>query len=465
VTGPRTAPPATSPPLTPAVAGSPARGPSLERTLGFRDLVLIVVGTVIGSGIFIVPATVMRQTDGALGPALLVWLIGGVLSLLGALTYGELGASRPDAGGLYVYIRDAFGPLPAFLYGWTMFFVISAGSAATLAVAFTGYLGQLVPVSPLAAKVVAVSMIIVLAAINVRGTRHGATVQNWGTLAKAGAILVMSAALLARGTGLETDVPVWPASVTPSLLSGVGLAMIGVLWAYEGWQYATFSAGEVRDPQRTFPRAIVSGTAALIVIYLLANVAYVAALGPAGVRGTERVAADSVSALFGSTAGNLIAVVILISMFSAANGLTLTSPRLYYAMARDGVFFARLAEVHPRFRTPAFAIVAGAAWATLLAATGTFEQLLTYVVFSGWIFYGLGALSIFAYRRREPDAARPFRVPGYPLTPALFVAASAAIVLNTLATQPGRAAVGLGVVLAGMPAYYLWRRRRSLPAT
>jgi len=253
----------------------------------------------------------------------------------------------------------------------------------------------------------------------------------------------------------------WPDEVTPGLLSGIGLAMIGVLWAYEGWQYVTFSAGEARDAQRTFPRAIVAGTGVLIAIYMLANVAYVSALGVDGVQNTDRVAASAVAALYGPAAGQLIAVVILVSMFSAANGLTLTAPRMYYAMSRDGVFFQKLGEVHPRFGTPAFAILAGSMWAAILAATGTFEQLLTYVVFSGWIFYGLGALSIFVFRRREPDAPRPFRVPGYPVTPALFVAAASAIVLNTLFTQPGRALVGIAVVLSGVPAYLLWRRRAA----
>jgi len=434
---------------------------ALARTLGFRDLLLIVVGTVIGSGIFIVPATVLRQTGGALGPALLVWLVAGVLSLLGALTYGELGAAKPEAGGLYAYIRDAFGPLPAFLYGWTTFFVIGAGSVATPAVAFTSYLQQFVALSPTAARLIAVLLIALIAAINVRGTRQSASVQNWSTGLKAVAIVGMAAALLAGGRQLASDVPVWPAAVTRGLLSGVGLAMIGVLWAYEGWQYVTFSAGEARDPQRTFPRAIVAGTGVLIGVYMLANVAYVAALGVDGVQASDRVAAAAVAALFGPAAGKLIAAVILVSMFSAANGLTLTSPRMYFAMARDGVFFRKLAEVHPRYGTPAFAIVAGSAWAALLAASGTFEQLLTYVVFSGWIFYGLGAVSIFAFRRREPHAVRPFRVPGYPVTPALFVAAAAAIVLNALFTQPGRALVGLAVVLAGVPAYLLWRARAA----
>jgi basic amino acid/polyamine antiporter, APA family len=435
---------------------------SLKRTLGFKDLVLIVIGTVIGSGIFIVPGAVLRQTGGDVGPALLVWLVGGVLSLLGALTYAELGAQRPDAGGLYVYLRDAFGPLPAFLYGWAMFFVIASGSMATLAVAFTAYLDQLVEVGPVTGKVIAVLVIAVITAINVRGARHGASVQNVSTGLKAGAIILMSLVLLARGTGMrEAGANMWPESVTPSLLAGIGLSMIGVLWAYEGWQYVTFSAGETRDPQRTFPRAIVIGTAVLIAIYVGANLAYIAALGPAAVAKTDRVAAEAVGAVLGPVAGKLIAAIILVSMFSAANGLALTAPRLYYAMARDGVFFSRLAEVSPRFGTPALAIVAGSLWAMVLAVTGSFTWLLTYVVFAGWIFYGLGALSIFAYRRREPHAHRPYRVPGYPLTPVLFVLASAAIVGNTLVTQPKTALLGLAIVAAGAPAFYVWRARRG----
>ena len=235
--------------------------------------------------------------------------------------------------------------------------------------------------------------------------------------------------------------------------------MIGVLWAYEGWQYVTFSAGETRDPQRTFPRAITVATAALIGIYLLANVGYIAALGPAGAAASDHVAADAVSVILGPLAGKLVAVLILVSIFSATNGLILTAPRMYFAMARDGVFFERLAIVSPRFGTPAFAIFAIAIWAAVLAASGTFEQLLTYVVFTGWIFYGLGALSVFMYRRNQPTAHRPFRVPGYPITPALFVGSAAMLVLNTLFTQPVRAAAGLAAVLIGTPAFYLWRNR------
>ncbi len=437
---------------------------TLRRTLGLKDLLLIVVGTVIGSGIFIVPATTLQQTGNSVTVALLVWLVAGVLSLLGALTYGEMGAANPDAGGLYVYIRDAFGELPAFLYGWTALLVIASGSVATLAVAFSAYLGQIVPISGTAAKVVAVLMIIVTMVINVRGTRGSANVQNWTTGLKVTALVVISVVLIVVGSGGPAAAPgavPAPASHPAISFSMFATAMIGVLWAYEGWQYATFAAGETRDPQRTFPRGIIIGTACIIGIYVLANFGYVAALGAGRAAQSPRIAADAVGAVLGPMAGKVIAAIILVSMFSAANGLTLTAPRLYYAMSRDGVFFRKLAEVHPRFGTPAFAIVACSVWAMCLAATGSFEQLFTYVVFVGWIFYALGGLAIFTYRRRQPNAIRPFKVPGYPVTPILFVASALAVVVNTVVTQPGRAALGLIVTVVGVPVFFVWRANRT----
>jgi APA family basic amino acid/polyamine antiporter len=436
----------------------------LERTLGLREVVGIVVGTVIGSGIFIVPATVLRQTGGDVGIAMAVWVLAGVLSLLGALTYAELGAMRPEAGGLYVFMRDGFGPFPAFLYGWTLFFVIASGSIAALSAAFSAYLGQLIPLAPAGAKAAAVLMIAVVTFVNVRGTRGSASVQTWTTWFKVGAIIVMSVALVAAGKGVAEAAPALPLAVPVSPLAGAGLAMIAVLWAYEGWQYATFSVGETIRPQRTFPIAMTLGTAILILVYCFANVGYLAALGPEAAAASDGIAAAAVGATFGPVAARLIAVAILVSIFSAANGLTLTAPRVFFAMARDRVFFTQLARVDPRFGTPALAIVAMSAWAMLLALTGTFDQLLTYVVFTGWLFYALGAASIFSYRRRQPAAERPFRVPGYPLTPALFVVAAAAIVINALFTQTGRALLGIAVVLTGGPAYLAWRSRGAVPA-
>ena len=435
----------------------------LRRTLGLLDLTFIAIGTVIGSGIFLVPGVVLRETGTQTGPALLVWVAAGILSYLGALTYAEMGAMKPDAGGLYTYIRDAFGALPAFLYGWTSFFVIASGSIATLAVAFSGYFAAFLPVGGIGARLISVAIIAIIAVINVRGTRNSATMQNWTTGTKVAGLLALSIAMITLGhtstLGAIVSREAWPTSISPALLSGVGVAMIGVLWAYEGWQYVTFSAGETRDPQRTFPRAISLATAALVALYVLANLGYISALGPQAVAASNHIAADAGIAVLGPVAGRIVGVLILVSIFSAANGIMLTAPRMYFAMARDGVFFKRLAIVHPRLGTPAFAITAIAIWSALLASTGTFEQLLTYVVFTGWIFYGLGALSVFVYRRREPNAVRPFRVPGYPVTPILFVASAAALVVNTLVTQPMRAAAGVVAVLLGTPAFYMWRAR------
>lgn len=451
-----TQPRAGSQSATPNVAAS---GGGLRRSLGFTDLVLIAVGTVIGSGIFLVPSVVLRQTGLDPRLALLVWTAAGILSLLGALTYAELGAMRPDAGGLYVYIRDAFGSLTAFLYGWTSFFVIASGSIATLAVAFSGYLSQLVPIGPVGAKLVSVGVIAVTAAVNIAGTRKGATVQNWTTAAKVLTLVSLSGALIALGHHSGASL------FAPAIDGGngaaprIGAAMIGVLWAYEGWQYVTFCAGETRDPQRVFPRAITVATVGLIVIYLLANIGYMTALGVPAAAASEHVAVDAVRELVGPAAGSIVGTLILVSIFSATNGLMLTAPRMYYAMARDGVFFERLAVISPRTGTPAFAIIAIAVWSALLAVSGTFEQLLTYVVFTGWVFYALGGASVIVLRRKSPHALRPFRVPGYPVTPILFVASAGWLVVDTMLTQPARAALGLGAVLVGTPAFYLWRAR------
>jgi len=434
-------------------------GPNeLRRSLGFTDLMLITIGTVIGSGIYLVPSVVLRQTGGHTGLAFAVWAVAGGLSLLGALTYAEIGAMKPEAGGLYAYLRDAFGPLPAFLYGWASFLVIASGSIAALAVAFANYLSPLLPFH-VPGPVISVVVIAVVGLINIRGTRGSATVQNWTTGAKFGVLLLLSVVLTLRGNG-GAGLPTTPIEApNASLAAGFGAAMIGVLWAYEGWQYVTFSAGEAKDPQRTFPRAISIATFLLIVLYLMANLGYVRALGPAGVANSQRVAADAIGTILGPVAGAVVSALILVSIFSALNGLVLTTPRMYYAMARDGLFFKKLTAVHPRFGTPAFAIVTLTVWGALLAASGTFSQLLTYAVFTGWIFYALGALAVMALRRSEPNAVRPFRVPGYPLTPILFVVAAVALVINTIVTQPGISSIGLGFVALGAPVFYWWRAR------
>ena len=431
----------------------------LRSTLTLRDLILLIIGSVIGSGIFLVPGAVLTQVHGRVLIALVAWIVGGFLSLLGALTYGELSASNPEAGGLYVFIRDAFGSFPAFLFGWALFFAIAGGTNAALAVGFSNNVAQVIALSPAAAKTIAILTLVVVTVVNVRGARQGADLQNWTTAVKVGVLLLMSAVFLVLGKGLSLGASGESAS-RADLARGFGLAMIGVLWAYEGWQYATFSAGETIAPQRNFPRAFLIGVASLIGIYLLANVAYLAALGPEAMARSQSAAAASLLVLIGPSTARFIALAIAISILGALNGTVLTASRVYFAMAKDRVFFRKLAEVHPRFQTPAFSIVAGSVWSAILALSGTFEQLFTYTVFTGWMFYGVAAASIFVDRRKRPDRARPYRVPGYPWTPLLFIVAAAALVLNTVIAQPRTALIGLIIVFLGAPAYWLWRRRR-----
>jgi basic amino acid/polyamine antiporter, APA family len=433
---------------------------TLARVLRLPDLVYIVLGTVIGSGIFLLPGPVLSDTGGHVGLALGVWVAGGILSFLGAITYAELGAMIPDAGGIYIYMRDAFGRLPAFLFGWMLFIVIAPASVATLAVGSTAYLRELIPMGDTGARGLALAMILVLAGLNIRGTRESARVQDWTTAIKVGAIVIMSVGLLIVGRHAPVAQDGAPAALGEgSLLAGVGIATVAVLWAYEGWTYVTFSAGETVEPQKTFPRGIALGTAILVALYLLANIGYLAVLGPTAVAHSDRVASEAMRLAFGPLAGQAIAVIVLISMFSAMNGILLTAPRVFFAMARDGLFFKKLAEVHPRLGTPAIAIAATALWSMVLAASGTYTQLLTYVVFTAWIFYGAGALTVFVFRRTRPDAPRPFRVPGYPFTPALFVLAALGIVIATLVGQPSRAIAGLIALALGLPAYLIWRSR------
>jgi APA family basic amino acid/polyamine antiporter len=445
--------------ISSASSATPAAG-ALRRVLRLHDLALLIVGTVIGSGIFLVPAFVLKTVGNSVPLALMVWIIGGALSLLGGLTYGELSATNPEAGGLYIYIRDSFGRLPAFLFGWVLFFVVSTGSIATLAVAFSTYLGEMFQLSLWTGKLISVLLIVIIAVVNVRGTRQSADLQNVTTAIKVLAILCMAGLLLWLGSPSRI-VSAPPGVSLHSQLSAVGLATISVLWAYEGWQYATFAAGETLNPRRDFPLAFLVGVLALIIVYIGANLGYLAALGTQGVATSDRVASAAVSTVMGPALAKSVTIVILLAIFSAANSIMLTAPRVYYAMAKDGLFLRRLAEVHPRFGTPAFSVAATALWSSLLAMTGTFEQLLTYVVFVGWAFYALAAASIFVYRRRGTNRSAAYRVPGYPWTPALFIAAVGALVLNTIVAEPGRAAIGVAVVLTGIPAYILWQRSSS----
>jgi APA family basic amino acid/polyamine antiporter len=433
-----------------------------------NDLLLLFIGSVIGSGIFLTPGLILRQLNGSVGFSLLVWVVGGVLSLLGALTYAELSATNPEAGGLYCFIRDAFGRMAAFLYGWSLFLVIASGTIAALARAFTRYLAEIIPLSATGATVVSVLMIAVVTAVNVWGTRKSSDLQNWTTLIKTLLIVVLSGLLLSLGHhGGELASAMGTTQGGSALLSSFGLAMIAVLWAYEGWQFGTYSAGEVLDPQKSFPRAFLLGSLILVGLYLIANVAYLVALGPVAATASDAIAATAATAVLGPWAGKVIALAILISTFSSTNSVILTAPRVFYVMANDNLFFKSLAEVHPRFRTPAAAIIALGIWSAVLACAGKFAELVGGVIFIGWIFYGLGAAAIFPLRHASPGKPIPYRVPGYPFTPFIFVLAAAAIVANAIylafrdPVQFRNLAVAIVLFLLGLPAYYFWRRRAA----
>ncbi len=445
--------------------------PELVRTLRLRDLLLLFIGSVIGSGIFRTPGPILRQVGGSVGLSLLVWVVGGVLSLLGALTYAELAAANPEAGGLYCYIRDGFGHLSAFLYGWCLFLVIASGSVAALARAFSEYLARVLPISPAGQTFSAVVMIGIVTAVNVWGTRKSSDLQNWTTLVKMGVIIILSALLLVLGHNYgHIPYAVGIALHGLGAWSSFGLAMITVLWAYEGWQFGTYSAGEVVDPQKAFPRAFLMGSLILVALYLLAVFAYLFALGPHDMALTDTIAATAVRTVLGPWAGKIVALTILISTFSAANSVILTAPRVFYAMANDRLFFRKLAEVHPRFKTPAAAIVGLGVWSAVLVCAGelgSFSALIGGVIFIGWIFYGLAAAAIFPFRRALAGRPIPYRVPGYPWTPMLFVLAAAAIVGNAVylafrdPSQFKNLAAAIVLFLIGLPAYFFWRKRAT----
>ena len=443
---------------------------TLARSLRERDLLLLFVGSVIGSGIFLTPGLILRQLSGSVGYSLIAWLVGGILSLLGALTYAELAAANPEAGGLYCYIRDGFGRLPAFLYGWSLFLVIASATIAALAHAFTTYLQEIIPLSPGQPSAVVVLVIAVVTAVNVWGTRKSSDLQNVTTLIKVGIVLVLGAILLTLGFSQGQHVreipPVMGSSLSEyALFSSFGLAMITVLWAYEGWQFGTYSAGEIIEPQKCFPRAFLYGSLVLAGLYLFAVIAYLVALGPKAAMESDAIAAAAAKAVLGGWAGKLVAAAILVSTFSSANSVMLTAPRVFFAMSKDDLFFKKLAEVHPRYGTPAAAVLALGIWSAALAVVGEFAKLTNGAIFIGWIFYGLGAAAIFPIRRASKAKALPYRVPSYPFTPLIFVLAAAAIVGNAVyaaVVDPHQFTyllVAIALMLLGLPGYFFWSRR------
>jgi APA family basic amino acid/polyamine antiporter len=441
-------------------------GPELLRALGLFDTAAIVIGTVIGSGIFLVPAEIARAVHSA--PLMLaVWIVGGALSLLGALSLAELGAAMPHAGGIYTYIARAFGPMLGFLCGWMLISVATSGSIATLAAALPIYLGGLIPIGPAAGKLIGLGAILVLTAINIVGVKSGAFVQNILTTLKVGGLVAMVAAIfLAPSPGAPSSAPV---EGGPVGLMAFGVALVAVLWAYEGWHDVGFAAGEIDNPQRNFPRGLIAGTAIVVGLYLVANLAYLHVLSPSEIASSERVALTAIRKVAGEWGAKALTAAIVCSILGAMNALVLAGPRAYYQMARDGLFFRRLGHVHAAFRTPVDALVVQAIWSCLLVLfIGGFSQLFTYVVFGGWIFYALAVASVVVLRRKDPRMERPFRVPGYPFVPLLFVLVAALMVANTLVTSPRESSLGLAFIALGIPLYFFTPaargRRRGDPA-
>jgi basic amino acid/polyamine antiporter, APA family len=426
----------------------------LPRRLGLLDSVAIVIGIVIGGGIFLVPNLVARSL-GSIPLILAVWIFAGVVTFFGALACAELGAAWPSTGGQYVYVRDAYGPLAGFLCGWSTFTVARSAQVAWLAVIFPLYLGYFVPIGPAASKVIALAAIAAFAAINYRGARAGAAVQKSFTAAKvAGLLLIIGSAFFAA-----PNVAAAPAVSAPFSISAFGVALISCLLAYDGWVQLTFVAGEIRDPQRNVLRALALGTVAVIAIYLLANIAYLRVLTIPEIAASEHVGASAAERGLGPAGGKLVSAIILISILGTLNGCFLTTPRVYFAQAADGLFFRRFAEIHPRFQTPSFAIVAQAIWSAVLVVTGSYESLIEYALFAMWLSYGVMVGAVLVLRRTRPDAPRPYRMWGYPLTPLLFLAVTAWFLGNMLVTKPGPSLASLGLIATGLPAWFIWKGR------
>lgn len=446
--------PNTSGPTSPQ---SVSAQPTLLRELNWVDTTALVAGCVIGSGIFLVPGSVAGQLT-SFGEVMLVWLVGGVLTVFGALSLAELGAAYHGSGGLYIYLREAYGRPLAFLYGWGELAMIHSGSVATLAAGFSLYVAQLIPMGVVGQKAVGIACIAVLTFVNCIGVRSGKLVQNIFTIAKLGGLAAMIVLLLARGRPMEA----LSGELLPNGLPGIapfGIALVAVLWAYEAWHQVSFAAGEIKDPSRDLPRGLAAGTIVVVFAYLLANLAYYSVLSPEAIRQSPAVAAAALTEAYGPAATTFISVLILVSIFGSTNGAVLCGPRVYYAMAAEGLFFRAFGRVHPQWRTPVFAIVVQGVWASALTLMGNFQQLFTYVIFTAWIFYGLCVAGVIVLRLRHPNMPRPFKVPGYPLTPALFSLAALGLTINTLVTDTRNALFGISFILAGIPLYYFFRRK------
>jgi len=457
--------------------------PVLARKLGLFDSTMMMVGIVIGSGIFLTTGIMAKSIPSA-GLILLAWLVGGLLILAGALTYAELGAAMPEAGGQYVYLREAYGPLFGFLFGWKLFLVNMTGSIAALGVAFAVYFGYFFPslstqkilfsvrvpfgdkgisLSLSAGQVIAVLVILLFSAFNYIGVTFGKSVQNVLTVIKITTIIVIIIFGLAVGSGNPVDLNLAPAGMDfTQVLIGFGIALIAISWAFDGWNNINYVAGEIKNPKRNLPLALLMGAVGISILYLLMNVVYILALPVEEMSGIVRIAETSATALFGTTAAKFISTAVLISVLGALNGAIFAGARVYYAMAKDKLFFHRVGKLHPKFHTPAFAILIQALWSCVLALTGTFEQLFTYAMFIGVLFWVIAAAAVFTLRRKNPTLPRPYKTWGYPVVPLIFIIALSGILINALIERPVESIIGLTFTALGIPVFFVWKKKTNL---
>jgi len=447
-------------------AAPDAWGERLPRALGLWSAVAVLIGSTIGSGIFRTPAVVASRVDD-LPLFLLAWVLGGVVAVCGALSYAELAAAYPRSGGIYVFLREGFGPLPAFLFGWAELLIIRPGAYGAISITAAAYALRvfgLDPAAPVAGlpirgeQLLGAGLIILVAAVNYQGIRKGAVLQNLSTVFKVGALavlVILGFALGGAGNGGWSGLFAQRAAVG---LSPFLLAMVSILWAYDGWADLAFVGGEVRDPQRTLPRALFIGTAAVVVLYLAANLVYVYLIPIGQMKHAELVAADAASLLIGPLGIVAVSAAVAVSTFGTLNGSMMTAPRIFFAMAEDGLFPRAIARVDPRSGAPTGAILLAAILGVIFVLIRTFTQLADQFVIGIWPFYAMAVAAVFILRRKRPDLERPYRTWGYPVVPFLFLGASLFLLGNYLVSEPGSFALDIGVILTGVPVYGAWRR-------
>ena len=427
---------------------------ALRREIGLLDATTIVISGIIGGGIFFTPATVAQQLPSGTW-IIVAWCAGAIVAFAGALTFAELGSRFPQAGGHYVYIRDAFGGLPAFLYGWMLLLIVATGALASLALAFAGYVSAFIPMTPSGQRIFGSVTIALLSVINILGVKPGARTTTLLTFIKVLGLGI----LIVWGLAVPHSRPVAVFGPGPSsVLAGLAAALVPISFTYGGWQQLNFVAGEIKDAQRKVPAALALGVAIVAAIYVGANLVYLRALQPEGMAASTAIAQESARILFGDFASRAITVLIAISILAFSNVVIMVTPRVFYAMARDRVFFSALADVHPRFQTPAKAIALQGVWAIFLVVVGSIGALVNGVVFADWIFFGLGAASLFVYRKRQSDAPS-FQTPGYPIVPIFFIIAAIVAVGSAVLTYPRESVIGVVLLAAGCAAYVIARKR------